>query len=178
MDNVIHTETLPAEIAGVDAMFRLSLVADNSAGAPWKECDTMGSVSDWETRGKAPGELLLCEDRGSKRFYDFAGAMKANRQYYANGADCEKAVRADFEYLRRWCNDDWQYVGVVVELLDDEGDPIDGADASLWCVESDAEDYIRKELFGELVSDIEANLPGLRDTLRKKHAAILAKIGG
>lgn len=53
---------------------------DDSHGAPWEEEDGHGPVSDWTTRDKLPGELVLSEDRGSKRFYDFAAACKQARK--------------------------------------------------------------------------------------------------
>jgi hypothetical protein len=56
--------------------------ADSHHGAPWEECDGHGPVSDWRNynyRGyynKRPGELLLCEDHGRARFYDFKEACR------------------------------------------------------------------------------------------------------
>ena len=45
---------------------------DNDHGAPWDEEDGHGTVSEWTTRDKLSGELVLASDRHSKRFYDFA----------------------------------------------------------------------------------------------------------
>lgn len=42
------------------------------------------------------------------------------------------AALADFNRLRQWCNDQWSYIGVKVELVDDYGDLVIGHDASLW----------------------------------------------
>jgi hypothetical protein len=56
--------------------FRVETERDADMGAPWDECDGHGTVSEWTTRDKQPGELVLNEDRGSKRFYDFAEACK------------------------------------------------------------------------------------------------------
>lgn len=53
---------------------------DSDTGAPWKENDGHGGVSEWTTRDKLPGELVLTEDRRSKRFYDFAGACEIARR--------------------------------------------------------------------------------------------------
>jgi hypothetical protein len=47
---------------------------------------------------------------------------------------------SDYEFLRRWCNGDWCYIGVVVTLLDHEGEDVD--DRSIWGVESDSHDYL------------------------------------
>lgn len=54
--------------------------ADDSHSAPWKECDGHGPVSDWTTRGKRPGEMVLNQDGRSKRYYDFAGACRIARR--------------------------------------------------------------------------------------------------
>ena len=37
-------------------------------------------MSDWSSRDKAPGEMVLSNGRRSKRFYDFAGACRMARQ--------------------------------------------------------------------------------------------------
>ena len=62
------------------------------------------------------------------------------------------AVEQDFERMRRWCNGEWWYVGVVVML--DEYDSTE--QRSVWGIESDCEDYIkevRNELAEELLPD-------------------------
>lgn len=51
-----------------------------------------------------------------------------------------ESVRLDFERLRAWANGEWHYVGVIVELLDTEGNGT-GEDESLWAIESDCADY-------------------------------------
>src|SRR3546814_6962135 len=56
-----------------------STVHDDSMGAPWEEHDGHGEVTDWTRRDKAPGELILSDDGGSKRFYDFQGACEKAR---------------------------------------------------------------------------------------------------
>lgn len=53
---------------------------DEHMGAPWDEHDGHGPVSDWTTRSKAPGELVLNEDRGSYRYYDFQEACRIARR--------------------------------------------------------------------------------------------------
>lgn len=49
---------------------RVSIEHDDGMGAPWKEHDGHGEVSEWTRRDKRPGEWVLCTDRGSSRFYD------------------------------------------------------------------------------------------------------------
>lgn len=57
-----------------------------------------------------------------------------------------EAVRLDFEHLRRWAADQWNWVGVVVTLLGDDED-LDGLVANdyghaLWGIESDGDAYL------------------------------------
>lgn len=138
--------------------FTFDTSRDDCHGAPWDEEDGHGEVSDWTRRDKSPGEMILCEDRGAKRFYDFAGAVKTARKEGWDaapygGTQGEKAARAamaDFDRLRRWCSDDWQYVGVIVTCLDLPGNP----EASLWGIESDAGEYlaeVARDLADELI---------------------------
>ncbi len=128
---------------GCGLRLTLTTESDQCHGAPWKECDGHGPVSDWTTRDKRPGERVLARDRHAKMFYDFAAAIaEAKRDGwdappYKTGTKGEQAVRAveaDFEYLRKWCAGDWEYIGVIVTLSDDEGNEL-GKD-SLWGVES------------------------------------------
>lgn len=53
---------------------------DSDTGAPWLEHDGHGPVSDWTTRAKRPGELLLHSDGPHKRYYDFAQACRIARR--------------------------------------------------------------------------------------------------
>jgi hypothetical protein len=70
-----------------------------------------------------------------------------------------ESVRKDFEFLRRWCNDQWWYVGVVVTHLpdpEDDDEPIDYGHA-LWGIESDSDDYIEEvahQHIDDILSDI------------------------
>ena len=157
-----------------DKTFLAEIYTDNDTGAPWENSDCHGIVTDWETRSKLPGEWVLCEDRRARRFYDAQETMKKARAE-AWGLDapvlvklCETlgrpatrgeiiaaSVRADFEFLRGWCNGEWQYVGVCVRALDDDGEAIgEPFDHALWGIESSNADYIR-EVAIELASEIE-----------------------
>jgi hypothetical protein len=164
--------------------FNVRIMADEFHGAPWKENDYHGEVSDWRRRGydghypKAPGERLLYEDRGSARFYDFAGAVaKARKEGWGSqgddglskGAKAVQAVERDFEYLRQWCNNDWFYIGVVVSVpgLDE--------DRSVWGIESNADDYI-KETARDLADELLADLPNIIDGEIKDLEDLRAKV--
>lgn len=121
---------------------------DEDTGPPWKEHDGHGPVSDWTRRDKRPGEKVLCSDRGSVRFYDYAEAIKIAKRDgwdappYKTGTKGEQAARAverDFEYLKRWCNDGWHWCGYTIE--------IEGTDysESLWGIDSDSQDEFEAE---------------------------------
>ena len=140
-------------------------------GAPWEEEDGHGPVTDWVHREKRAGEILLCSDRGAKRFYDFAGAMAiAKRDGWGpsgealaaltrklghaptKGQLAEAAVLADFHHLEGWASDRWRYVGVIVTLRNPEGEEVDSE--SLWGVE-DSGDYYQ-EVAEELAEELES----------------------
>lgn len=145
--------------------YHISIERDEYMGPPWEEHDGHGIVSEWTTRDKAPGEIILCADRHAKRFYDFAASCKVARR---DGWDAEplntgdetkrqqaaKAAYADFEHLRRWCNDDWFWCGVVVrEECPRCGEPT-GPSTSLWGIESDAGDFLI-EVARQLIEDLQ-----------------------
>lgn len=145
--------------------YRVEYFYDDDATPPWDNEDGHGPVSDWVRRDKRPGELVLNSDnRGFSRFYDFAEACRVARRDRWGSRNCEPgmssrqkaatAARDDFEYLRDWCDDKWFYVGLVVTLLDADGDATEHS-AGLWGVEFDA--------YCEL--DKDAYLPDLIDEL-------------
>lgn len=155
--------------------FKVTFPYDDSGEAPWERAEGHGPVSDWTRRNKVPGERVLSRDRGLKRFYDYAEAIKiAKRDGWGLGeqelnalhsklgkeptrkqiAAC--AVEKDYEYLRRWCDNQWWYVGVVVELLDADGNGT-GETESVWGIESDAYAYLA-ETANELADQINARL--------------------
>lgn len=133
------TDTI--EIDGLT--FGIALEPDVDAGCPWDNMDTLGTVTGWESRDKLPGERIINAERGNcKRFYDFAGAVaKARRDEGLTGPRAVEAVEQEFQYLKDWCDDRWQYVGVVVTLLDTEGNPTHEQD-SIWGVDDDG-DYAK-----------------------------------
>lgn len=125
---------------------------DEDSGEPWKECDGHGPVSEWTRRDKRPGERVLCSDRGSHRFYDYAEAIRIAKRDgwdakpYKTGTKGEQAARAvdaDFEYLRRWCANDWWWCGYIVT--------IEGTEyrESLWSIDSDSQKEFEAEALKE-----------------------------
>ena len=129
--------------------FRVAKEHDFGSGAPWDREDFHGPVSDWTTRDKLPGELVLNRSRGQCRYYNFREACEialrdgwGSRNVQPGMTERQiaaQAARDDYEYLRAWCNDEWSYIGVVVTLLDIEGNETD-VEHSLWGID-DAGDY-------------------------------------
>ena len=141
--------------------YTTEIVHDSSSAAPWDEEDGHGPVSEWTTRAKRPGELILCEDRQSRRYYDFQAAVKMARDVWGC-PDPADAARKDYERLRAWCRGDWGYVGVVVTC---SAEGVDPGRASLWGIESDATDYLEEvaeELKAEAKAEATATLAKLR----------------
>jgi len=140
------------------------------------EATRIAKRDGWGLSDKAKAELLkrLCERRivrkSSYRVID--GIRCADVQMatvylrdpekpLTRGEITAEAVRLDYEYLRRWCNDDWRYVGVIVthlpDNMDDDEVEIDYRFA-LWGIESDADDYIEEtahELIDECIRVLE-----------------------
>ena len=195
--------------------FKVYIEDDQDSGTPWDREDGHGPVSDWTTRDKQAGELVLHSGRSHKRYYDFAEACKIARRdgwgfmpyklevtpVAGEFADYEKrggtvnagpysafdpddfnkaiaevyrlhretmtprqyaaaAAMSDFDRLRRWCDDQWNYVGVRVEHMDfDADDDFEGDSESLWGIESDCDEYIddvARELAGEIAERLKA----------------------
>jgi hypothetical protein len=156
--------------------FKVTLTNDYDMGPPWDVCDGHGPVSDWERRHKAAGEMILCEDRGCKRFYDFQEAVKIARrdqwgapgEFRTPGEQAHHAALADFDYLRRWCDGQWEYVVLGVHLPDDDDEDMDEWD-SIGGVEYDPSDtsyvaQLAEELAEQIISRIERPFTGPNGT--------------
>ena len=149
--------------------FTVNIYHDPNMGAPGKEHDGHGIVSDWTSRVKGPGELILHTDGRSRRYYDVQATTKLARrdgwglgewdtQELARklgrtpkpGDIVAESVARDFEYLRAWCNDEWQWVGV--EVTHDKTETSD----SLWGVEDSASfaDETAREMAESILHDI------------------------
>lgn len=145
------------------AMYRAQIEIDSNHGAPWEEYDGCGIVSDWTTRAKLPGEIVLVESRGARRFYDFAATMRKakhdgwNHAPYDVGSRKQKALRAvlaDYDRLRGWCYDDWCFVGIVVTRIDTCdccGETKETHIDSRWGIESDSGDEYFHDVAREMV---------------------------
>lgn len=166
--------------------FIVSIEDDNDHGAPWKESDSHGPVTEWISRDKKPGERVLHADRNSKRFYDFAEATRiAKRDGWGLGDEAREAltiklgraptpseviaqaVENDFEHLRGWANDKWHYVGVCVRH--ESQDHEDRYSYACWGIESDCDEYIAiiaHENAAECLRAIQSEIAENRATLK------------
>lgn len=143
---------------------RIDIHHDEHMGPPWEEHDGHGIVSDWEHRDKRPGEWILYSDGRSKRFYDVTETLKrAKADGWGLGEEenakltkrlghkptnkevIAESVRQDFEYLRRWCNDDWVWLGYTTEIETPEGNTVSGD--SCWGF--DDREYMLSEAKGQ-----------------------------
>lgn len=154
--------------------FGMTVERDNDMGEPWKEHHGHGVVTEWTTRDKAPGERVLAEDGGLKRYYDIQATLKTAKldgwgaseeaiskrevtlgRKLTKGELASLAVEQDFEFMRGWCNDEWWWEGITVTMLDDEEEPTD-IQHSLWGIESGNDKYHREvaeELADECISE-------------------------
>lgn len=132
------------EITIGERTFRVRLEYDDCSDAPWEnDCIYEGVVSEWERRSKRTYERILCEDRGSRRFFNVREFIATAIKQGCTRKQAAEQMEPCFERLRLWCNDQWHYVGVIVELLDDDGDPT-GEGESIWGIEDDCAEHINE----------------------------------
>lgn len=140
---------------------------DQDCEPPWANEDGHGPVSDWTTRSKRPGEIVLTADGPHKRFYDFQAAIKIAKEEkwdakpYGEGTVGEQAVRAvtcDFQMMQAWCRVEWEYCGIVLSVSRNSV-TLDSHASSLWGIElhhtADSNEYLTEvanELLDEAVS--------------------------
>ena len=175
--------TYQIEVSGLQ--FLVEYEPEYFMGEPWKEECGHGPVSDWTTRDKRPGELVLAEDRKSKRFYDFAAACKIalrdgwDSAPYNTGSETKrqqaaKAARADFERMRGWCNDAWGWCGITVTLLDDDGEKTDTCD-SCGGYASDEKEYLAasaRDMAETIADQVQKTAEQVRDSRIVREALV------
>jgi hypothetical protein len=167
--------------------FRVNFRDDDTIREPWKEYDGHGVVSEWRSKdSKRPGEKILIEDRGRCLFYDVQATTKIAKKdqwgckhskieggvfisgHETKGEALACAVESDYDRLRRFCSGDWQYIGVVVTMIefDDDDDEADTDEReSVWGIESDSADYLTEtahELADEILSRVEVDNPDIQ----------------
>lgn len=172
---VCDGESISCEVEGLT--LTATVHADNDSSPPWERDDGHGPVSDWTSRDKKPGELILNRDGNSFRYYDFAEACRiAQRDGWgvAGGrkegesarAYASRAALADFEALKAWCNDDWQYVGVAVTVSKAGVDLTGEYDHALWGIDANypgSDNSYLREVANDLASEA---IESARDTLK------------
>jgi hypothetical protein len=121
---------------------------DEFGGKPWDDCD-YGNVTDWLRRDKEPSEVIICTDRGSKRFYDFAGAVAKLKKEGCSGAEADLITRSEVKRFQDWCNDQWFYINASVTI-----DGLEYTDSLHW-IESDCADGAMNDLLVEAKSAID-----------------------
>jgi len=142
--------------------FHVRIEPDDNYDPPWERSDGHGPVrlarGTPHTCGKRAGERILHSDRHTVWLYDWQKACELarrdgwNTKPYDAPNRIERAVQADFDFLRRWLDEQWCYVGVCVSLADQAPDYAH----SVWGIESDASDYIEEtahELADEIISE-------------------------
>lgn len=169
--------------------FLVNIEQDDTSDAPWERCDGHEPISESVTRAKAPGEWVLYEEHGRKLYYDAAEATRiAKRDGWGLAPDklavlerslgrkptrkqiIAEVVRCDFDYLRRWCDNQWCYVGVIVTHIPDdcEADEVEKDYANaLWGIGSDETDTIAEtanELAGDKARELNAERDGENET--------------
>ena len=152
--------------------FRVVWQQDTDMGPPWEDHDGYGPVSDWTSRGKYPGELVLQSSRAQKRYYDFAAATRmAKRDGWGLSEPhmlelAEKlgrvptrnevvraAVLRDFEDIRDWCLDRWWWEYVMVTLLDNRAEDTPVFETLGGISSNDTDDY-RAEVVEERITEL------------------------
>lgn len=163
--------------------FRVTFPHDESMGEPWKEHDGHGIISDWTHRDIEPGEWVLAEDGGARRYYDFDATLAIAKKdgwgvkrpgtdgtgpddylplpHETAKAHLARAVNADFERMQAWCTDQWSWIGVCVVLLDEDGHETKERE-SLWGIESDGGEYlteVAEECADQILARVEVETP-------------------
>ena len=136
--------------------FRVSFPYDDCADLPWEQGDCNGVVTEWTNRAKKPCERILNSDRTLHRYYDVQASMKKAVDVWGceKGEDAAKAVDADFEYLRQFCNNQWHYIVVCVDRLSEDGQVL-SSDA-LGSVEDSNDAYV-ESITDEMIDSMLAN---------------------
>lgn len=156
-----------------EILFAVTLSADDFNEPPWDRSEGHGPVRmiNSERERKRPGERPLWEERHTTWLYDWQAACKLarkdgwNARPYDAPKRVERAVNADYDFLRSYLCGDWGYVVVKVEALKDEeslGDDVLGG------VKTNDNAYLLKTL-SECASSI-AGVEDLPARIKRMHA--------
>lgn len=187
-----HTGYEPQQFTLYGVTFTCQLQRDEDHGPPWEDDDGRGIVTAWIDRldrdaADAAQLRILSSDHGRARYFDqLATLQKATRDQWGLGPEAmqellaeftqyteatipreiviDRAVQLEYQFLRDWCEDRWEYVGVIVTL-----DGAHGIERSLWGIESSEQDYLNetaRELAEEILRD-RATLQTLRANVKQ-----------
>ena len=156
-----------------EILFNVTLSADDTNEPPWDRSDGHGPVRmiNPERERKRPGERPLWEERRTTWLYDWQAACKMarrdgwNAEPYDAPNRIERAVKADYDFLRSYLCGDWGYAVIKVEALKDEeslGDDVLGG------VETNDDAYLQKTI-SECADSI-ADLEDLPARIKRMHA--------
>jgi hypothetical protein len=157
-----------------EILFDVTLHADIDNDPPWQNSDGHGpvrAINDLGRELKRPGERVLWGEHNTTWLYDWQAACKMAREQGWNAEPydapkrVERAVNADYDYLRSYLRGDWGYVVVKVEALKDEeslGDDVLGG------VETNDDAYLQKTI-SECADSI-ADLEDLPARIKRMHA--------
>lgn len=161
-------------------MFRASIEFDDSSGAPWEQGDGFAPI-ERKPHGygaqygaaKRPGELVIHDGgrNGYAYVVDIPDAIAiARRDAWGISQELRTAFESkhgrpptprevarlaideNIAFCRGWCEDDWQFIGVIVQMIGRDGEPV-GDSESLWGVES-CGGYARDDVAPELAEQI------------------------
>jgi len=166
----------PVTVEAEGFTLKLTVEDDDTGRKPWQDDDGAGIVTGWIDPAKAPkGAVQINHDRdGTCRFYDvLASREKAKREGWVNSLGLtalqlerriNKLVMNDCARMKAWCEDDWSYIGLVINASR-EGVQLTGEyEIALWGIESDAGDYLEEvanDLAGQAISAAKAKLTQL-----------------
>lgn len=144
---------------------------DSDYGPPWKEHDGHGEVEwvhrhleEWER------EWVLVWDGYSKLLYDRKASLEiAKRDGWGLGTP-EEAVQADFDYLYGYCTEDWWYVGLIVELRDENDELV--AEDACWGYETSDMTYLVAEARSWAAWMLKEHMPRYWQRLRQQELTL------
>jgi hypothetical protein len=170
--------------------FRVNIEPDYDMGAPWKEHDGHGVISEMVRRDKLPGERILYSDNGCQYFYHVAATMKIAKcdgwglsveninslarklgRVPTRGEVVAEAVDRDFQHLAAWCNEQWTWCGVIVSDITGDKSAKPDYVHGVWGFES-SDDHGIAECVDELVSQcLSEHAETVKQARKEYHAA-------
>jgi hypothetical protein len=157
--------------------FRVHIEPDSDADSPWTSEDGHGPMRFVRDRDdKRPGERVMTSHSNAYWLYDWQAACKLarkdgwNTEPYDAPDRITRAVQADFDRMKGWINDDWWYIGVCVEVIDEDDEPLTQKyEHALWRIESDNPDY-HKEVALELAAAAAEEIAEKQDKIKAGQA--------